>query len=116
MSKQVVLVRCGSVTHNLTPDQRHITLDFRRETGDILLARVPDNPAVAIVGHYLLFVIASTGRPSAGRFIKICGVGSRAKPWLDEEWWEWLRDRLAQHHQLDPADLRRLRRDRAGSS
>jgi hypothetical protein len=73
------------------------------------------NPAVAIVGHYLLFVIASTSRPSAGRFIQICCVGSRAKPWLDEEWWEWLGDRLAQHHQLDPADLRRLRRDRAES-
>ena len=64
--------------HNFNPDQRHITLEFKREKGDVILANVPPEPNVAIMGYYLLFVIDSTGRPSTGRFVQIC-LGSRQR-------------------------------------
>lgn len=114
--QRVVLVRAGTVTHNFNPDQRHLTLDFRRDGGDVLLARVPDEPAVAIVGYYLLFVIDSRGRPSTGRFVQIC---PRARsgwrpPRSDEEWWERLRELAAEGRRLEPPELRRLRRELVG--
>ncbi|MBA3249765.1 MAG: DUF1929 domain-containing protein [Geodermatophilaceae bacterium] len=112
----VVLVRCGTVTHNFNPDQRHITLGFRRDKGNVLVARVPDNPAVAVVGYYLLFVIDSSGRPSTGRFIQICPGTGRHKPGGDRDWWQPLRDRLEQGHDLDEAELRQIRRDLIGPS
>lgn len=113
--RRVVLVRCGTVTHNFNPDQRHVTLAFQRDAGDILVARVPDNPAVAIVGYYLLFVIDGSGRPSEGRFIQICPALRRPpRPWLDEAWWEWMRDLLAEGRRLDPSDIRRIRRNMLG--
>jgi hypothetical protein len=107
--RRVVLVRCGTVTHNFTPDQRHITLEFRHDKGDILVARVPDNAAVAIVGYYLLFVIDGTGRPSVAKFIQICPSRRTGwRPW-DDDFRRWLLE-LTQRGRLDEADLRRLRR------
>ncbi|MFN0193688.1 MAG: galactose oxidase-like domain-containing protein, partial [Aestuariivirga sp.] len=70
--QKVVLVRCGTVTHNFNPDQRLIELEFTRQPGDVILARIPNVPSVAIVGYYLAFVIDSTRRPSPGRFVQIC--------------------------------------------
>ena len=29
--QKVVIVRCGTVTHNFNPDQRHVTLEFKRD-------------------------------------------------------------------------------------
>ena len=55
--KKVVIVRCGTVTHNFNPDQRHVTLEFKPGKGDVILARIPAEPNVAIIGYYLLFVI-----------------------------------------------------------
>jgi hypothetical protein len=110
--QQVVIVRCGTVTHNFNPDQRHITLEFKREPGDALLARVPNEPNVAIVGYYLLFVIDSTGRPSTGRFVQICPAsGRRPRPWIDEEWWTWLGDIMRDGRRPTLDELRRIQRD-----
>lgn len=110
--KKVVIVRCSTVTHNFNPDQRHITLEFKRDTGDVLLARIPDEPNVAIVGYYLLFVIDSTGRPSTGRFVQICLGGTRRpRPWIDEDWWEWLRDLMRDGRRPLPEEIRQLQRD-----
>ena len=112
---RVVLVRCGTVTHNFNPDQRHITLEFTREKGDVILAQVPPEPNVVIVGYYLLFVIDSTGRPSTGRFVQICkGKSRRPRPWLDPEWWEWLRDLLRDGRRLTPEELQAVRREALG--
>ncbi|MBM3734254.1 MAG: DUF1929 domain-containing protein [Acidobacteria bacterium] len=69
--RRVVIVRCGSVTHNFNSDQRHIELVFKHDGGEILMATVPSNPAVAIPGYYLVFVIDGTGRPSEGKFIQV---------------------------------------------
>ena len=115
--KKVVLVRCGTVTHNFNPDQRHITLEFTREKGDVILAEVPSEPNVVIVGYYLLFVIDSTGRPSTGRFVQICKGKSRPpRPWFDPEWWEWLRGLLREGHRLTPEEMRAIRRETLGST
>lgn len=109
--KKVVIVRCGTVTHNFNPDQRHITLEFKRDKGDTLVARVPAEPNVAIVGYYLLFVIASSGRPSVGRFIQICkGSGRSLRPWRDAQWWEWLREILRDGRRLLPEEIRSIQR------
>lgn len=110
--KKVVLVRCGTVTHNFNPDQRHITLEFTREKGDVILAKVPPEPDVVIVGYYLLFVLDSSGRPSTGRFVQIClGRRGRPRPWFDPEWWEWLRERLNDGRRLTPPEIRIIRRE-----
>jgi hypothetical protein len=113
--KKVVLVRCGTVTHNFNPDQRHITLEFTREKGDVILAGVPPEPHVVIVGYYLLFVIDSTGRPSMGRFVQICkGKSRRPRPWFDPEWWERLHTLLLDGRKLTPEEMRAMRREALG--
>jgi hypothetical protein len=109
--KRVVLVRCGSVTHNFNPDQRHITLEFSHEKGDLLVATVPSNAAVAIPGYYLLFVLDAERRPSEGRFIQICKASIRTRPWPWEDFWKWLGDLMQERFELDPSDMRRLRRE-----
>ena len=115
--RKVVVVRCGTVTHNFNPDQRHITLEFKRDKGDVILARVPPEPNVAIVGYYLLFVIDSTGRPSTGRFLQICPGRRRPPrpPWRDPAWWEWLRELLRDGRQLRPEEIRRIEREMLGN-
>ncbi len=113
--KKVVIVRSGTVTHNFNPDQRHITLEFHREKGDVILARMPSEPNVVVVGYYLLFVIDSTGRPSTGRFVEVCkGRPRRPRPWFDREWWEWLRELMRDGRQLLPEEIRQIQRDALG--
>jgi hypothetical protein len=107
---KVVIVRCSTVTHNFNPDQRHLTLDFRHDKGDILVAKVPNDAAVAIVGYYLVFIIdRSTGRPSQAKFIQICRGKKRIKIW-DEDFWKWLVEIASQKGRLDEADIRTIRR------
>ncbi|MGI8694608.1 MAG: galactose oxidase-like domain-containing protein [Geodermatophilaceae bacterium] len=113
--QKVVLVRAGSVTHNFNVDQRHISLEFRRDKGNLLVARVPDNAAVAIVGYYLLFVIDSSGRPSTGRFIQICPGTSRSGLGTDRDWWQRLRDQLDGGLDLDESEIRQLYRELLGT-
>jgi hypothetical protein len=108
--KKVVLVRCGTVTHNFNPDQRHLTLQFRHDKGESLVATIPDNAAVAIAGYYLLFVIDGTGRPSVGKFIQVCRGAKRDWGIWDDDFWHWLRARLGERLRLDETDMRRLRR------
>ena len=113
--RKVVLIRCGTVTHNFNPDQRHVTLEFTREKGDVILAEVPPEPNVLIVGFYLLFVIDSTGRPSTGRFVQICkGRARPPRPWIDPEWWEWLREFFRDGRKLTPEEMRAIRRAALG--
>lgn len=113
--QKVVIVRCGSVTHNFNPDQRHVTLEFKRTAGDIVQAKIPAEPNVAIIGYYLLSVIDSTGRPSPGRFIQICKGKGRVRPWpWRPEWWEWLHELVRDGRRLSLAEMRAIERDFAG--
>jgi hypothetical protein len=112
--QKAVMVRCGTVTHNFNPDQRHITLEHRPGKGDTVIAGIPSNRNVAIIGYYLLFVIDSTGRPSTGRFIQICTGRRRPSPWFDDDWWDQIRDMLLERRRPDPEKLRKIVRDLAG--
>lgn len=97
---RVVLIRAGSVTHNFSPDQRYLSIPFRHAGGDLIVATVPDEAAVAIPGYYVLFILGAQRVPSEGRFIRICPSPGPTRPWpWDEDWWrrliellrEWLR-------------------------
>jgi len=90
--EQVVLVRCGTCTHNFNPDQRLVELTIERESSGRLTAQVPDEMGVAIPGYYLLFVLDGDRVPSEGRFIQICArSGSRSAPSLPR-WWDLIHD------------------------
>ena len=110
---RVVLVRAGTVTHNFNPDQRHVTLEFRRGEADSIIATVPNDPNLAIVGYHLLFVIDGTGRPSTGRFLQITPRTGGWSPGLQDEWWDRLRAVLADNRRPGPDNLRWITRDLA---
>lgn len=69
---RAVLMAPGATTHGADMHQRHVELDVRvREPGAIHVG-VPPSTAVAPPGHYLLFLVdATTGRPSAGRWVHL---------------------------------------------
>lgn len=72
--EEIALVRCGSSTHAFNPDQRHVTVDFVRD-GNVLSVTVPSDPAVAVPGYYLLFLLDGDGVPSEGEFVQVCSDG-----------------------------------------
>lgn len=105
----VVLVRLSSFTHAFNPDQRLVSVRFERdrEDGERLRCFMPSNPAVAIVGHYLCFVLDEKRVPSHGLFMQVCpsrsGSGGSTKSIVD---------RL----QAIEADIFRVRKDLFGAT
>lgn len=97
---RVVVVRCGSVTHAWNFDQRHVTLPHDVTGVDELEASVPSNPALAVPGPYLLFVLDADGVPSEGRFVEICTA-----PGTDGAWWRGVIDWEALREALRRARL-----------
>ena len=77
---EVVLVRLSSFTHAFNPDQRVVEVEFRpdQEDGESLRAFMPGNPAIAIVGHYLCFILDENRVPSVGHFMQVCPDTSSA--------------------------------------
>jgi hypothetical protein len=69
--KRVVLIRCGTCTHNFNPDQRLIELQFDYQAPDRIVATAPPRTNVAIPGYYLLFIQDQKRVPSIGRFLQI---------------------------------------------
>jgi len=67
---EVVLVRCGSVTHSSNFNQRLVELIVTARTDHTVTATAPPDGYVAAPGIYLLFVLAA-GVPSVGRFIQV---------------------------------------------
>jgi hypothetical protein len=70
----VVLSRLPSVTHLAEVDHRTIELPFTRTGRRTLSATVPDNPAVALDGHYYLFLITDNGQgptPSKAAIVQV---------------------------------------------
>jgi Domain of unknown function (DUF1929)/Kelch motif len=86
---EVVLVRCGSFTHAFNPDQRIVSVPFERSrgTGNLLIARLPNNSAVLIPGYYLLFILYANHVPSEGRFVQICRSRGGRSLGIDPNWW-----------------------------
>ena len=75
---EVVLVRLSSFTHAFNSDQRLVEVEFRRDKEDAERLRcfMPQNPAVAIVGHYLCFILDGNRVPSHGKFMQVCPAAS----------------------------------------
>ena len=70
----VVLSRLPSVTHLADVDQRTIELEFTRSSEGTLQATVPENQAVALPGHYYLFLMTDNGQgptPSKAAIVQI---------------------------------------------
>jgi hypothetical protein len=66
----VVLIRVGSVTHQVDTDQRALPLTFARGTGT-LTAVTPANADTAPPGYYMLFIVNGTGVPSVAPWLRL---------------------------------------------
>ncbi len=67
----VSLLRPAAITHHTDAGARYIRLAITSRGGGQLVARAPTAASVAPPGWYMLFVVASSGVPSVGRFIQI---------------------------------------------
>lgn len=97
---QVVMVRCGTATHNFNPDQRLIELAFEYDPADRLQVQAPPHNAIAPPGYYLIFVLNGQRVPSAGVFVRLCR--RRRSIVTVPEWWELILRRYLRD--LAPAD------------
>ena len=68
---RVVLMRPGAVTHQFNMDQRLVVLSHTQPTATTLSATGPPNPNVAPTGHYMCFLISTSGVPSVAGFTQL---------------------------------------------
>lgn len=73
---KVTLIRITSVTHAFNPNQRLNVLSFTSGSGALDIT-APGNANIAPPGHYLLFLVNSSGVPSLGRMVQL-GVSAPA--------------------------------------
>jgi hypothetical protein len=66
----VSFIRTGSVTHAFNQDQRFLPLTFQPTTGG-LTVQTPANGNLAPPGHYLLFIVNTTGVPSIAKIVRL---------------------------------------------
>jgi hypothetical protein len=71
---QVTLVKLSSVTHAFNQSQRFNRLTFSVGTGQ-LTATAPSSTSLAPSGHYMLFLINSTGIPSVAKIVQLVPPG-----------------------------------------
>lgn len=64
------LMRPSAVTHTTDVEQRSVALGLRRGDGSVTLT-VPEDPALAPRGWYMLFVTDSRGTPSRARWVHV---------------------------------------------
>jgi galactose oxidase len=66
----VRLIRLGAVTHTFDENQRALSLPFERHEGELHVAG-PPNPNICPPGHYMLFIVSSSGVPSVAKIIHV---------------------------------------------
>jgi hypothetical protein len=66
----VTLVRLSAVTHAFNMNQRFVRLAFTQATGGFT-ATGPPAREIAPPGHYMLFLVNTTGVPSIGRIVRL---------------------------------------------
>jgi len=74
----VAILRSDHNTHSLTAGDRHVTLAFEASkpaAGD-LRVKLPDVPAQAVPGIYMLYVVDRKGVPSVGKQLRLMPAGS----------------------------------------
>jgi len=67
---KVTWIRLSAVTHSFNQSQRMNLLTFTKGTGQISVA-APATFNLAPPGHYLLFIVNSSGVPSVAKIVKI---------------------------------------------
>lgn len=68
---QVVLMRCGSVTHSFDGDQRYVGVPFT-QNGSTLTVTTPPDGTIAPPGYYMLWIVDNDGNPcKMSRFIRL---------------------------------------------
>lgn len=67
---KVSLIRLGSVTHAFDMNQRYRTLSFT-QSGTTLTVTGPDTRNRTPPGHYMLFVVDSSGVPSVATIVRV---------------------------------------------
>ena len=68
----VVMIKTGSPTHAFDMDQRMVGLNFTAGSG-ALTATAPPNQNIAPPGHYMLFLVNSSGVPSVAKMVQVIG-------------------------------------------
>jgi hypothetical protein len=66
----VVLMRAGAPTHAFDMEQRMVGLSFTAGSG-VLNVTAPPNGNIAPQGHYMLFLLNTSGVPSVAQFIQL---------------------------------------------
>jgi hypothetical protein len=69
--ERVTMLRCASVTHGYSSDQRLVELSIGARTATEVTVTTPPTPEIAIPGYYLIFALDETGVPSYGRFLRL---------------------------------------------
>jgi hypothetical protein len=71
----VALIANGSVTHSTDMNQFYTELPFTKTSGQLSIT-APQNGNQVPPGHYMLFIVDSTGVPSISRIVKIGSASS----------------------------------------
>ena len=66
----VSLVRLGSVTHSFNTNQRIVPLPFTAGAG-ALSVQTPADANLAPPGHYMLFILNTSGVPSVASIVQL---------------------------------------------
>jgi hypothetical protein len=64
-------IRLSSVTHSFNQNQRMNKLLIAGRGAGTITVQMPDNGNLAPPGHYMLFLVNSSGVPSVGRIVRI---------------------------------------------
>ncbi|HYG79540.1 MAG TPA: galactose oxidase-like domain-containing protein, partial [Pyrinomonadaceae bacterium] len=70
-TSSVVLVRLPSETHGYNFDQRRVVLNFQATSSTNLNVNAPSDTRQCPPGHYMLFIINSSGVPSVAKFVRV---------------------------------------------
>jgi hypothetical protein len=68
--KRIALIKAAAVTHSQSVDQRYVDLDFTA-VGESLSVTAPATQEHAPRGHYMMFIVNSTGVPSVASWVQV---------------------------------------------
>jgi hypothetical protein len=77
---RVALVRPGSTTHAINPDQRYVDLTFGASDSNTIVATGPKDGKVTPPGWYMLFITSSSGVPSVASWVHVEPPGPPPAP------------------------------------
>jgi hypothetical protein len=67
----VCFIRLSAVTHAFNMGQRHVALDFGQGDAQSVDITAPNDPNLAVPGHYMLFVLDGAGVPCVAPIIQL---------------------------------------------